>query len=104
MYLYIIKRRYIGDPNVAGIRASLSISTPNESWLQAQINNGEFASRSEVVNDLIRRAREHNREADYIRTKLIAGEQAAEKHGWVTETPKDMLDAFKENARRDGKL
>ena len=85
---------------MAGTRASLSISTRNESWLQTQIDKGEFASRSEVVNDLIRKARE----VEYIRTKLIASEKSVEKHGWVTETPNEMLEGFKERARRDGKL
>ena len=39
-------------------RASLSISEPNEQWIQEQIDSKEFWSRSEVLNDLIRRARE----------------------------------------------
>ncbi|MCG8027382.1 MAG: CopG family transcriptional regulator [Candidatus Thiodiazotropha taylori] len=89
---------------MAGTRASLSISTPNESWLQAQIDSGEFASRSEIVNDLIRKAREKDREAEYIRTKLLASEKSLEEHGWVKETPNEMLDGFKERARRDGKI
>ncbi|MEW8323740.1 MAG: CopG family transcriptional regulator [Candidatus Thiodiazotropha taylori] len=89
---------------MAGTRASLSISTPNESWLQSQIDSGEFASRSEVVNDLIRKAREKDREAEYIRTKLLASEKSLEEHGWVKETPNEMLDGFKERARRDGKI
>ncbi len=89
---------------MAGTRASLSISTPNESWLQAQIDSGEFASRSEVVNDLIRKAREKDREAEYIRTKLLASEKSVEQHGWVRETPNEMLEGFKERARRDGKI
>ena len=38
---------------MAGKRASLSISTPNEDRIQGQIASGEFASRSEVVNDLL---------------------------------------------------
>ncbi|MCG7954649.1 MAG: CopG family transcriptional regulator [Candidatus Thiodiazotropha taylori] len=89
---------------MAGNRASLSISTPNESWLQAQIDSGEFASRSEVVNDLIRKARKKDREAEYIRTKLLASEKSLEEHGWVKETPNEMLIGFKERARHDGKI
>ncbi|MCG7971918.1 MAG: CopG family transcriptional regulator [Candidatus Thiodiazotropha taylori] len=89
---------------MAGNRASLSILTPNESWLQAQIDSGEFASRSEVVNDLIRKAREKDREAEYIRTKLLASEKSLEEHGWVKETPNEMLNGFKERARHDGKI
>ena len=85
---------------MAGTRASVSISTPNEKWIQAQIASGEFASRSEVVNDLIRRARE----IEVIRQRLIAAEQSVAERGWVTETPQQMLDGFKEKARHDGKL
>ena len=85
---------------MAGTRASLSISTPNENWIQGQIASGEFASRSEVVNDLIRRVRE----IEVIRARLITAEQSVEKHGWVRKTPEQMLDGFKEKARQDGKL
>lgn len=85
---------------MAGTRASLSISTPNEDWIQSQIASGEFSSRSEVVNDLIRRARE----IEVIRERLIAAEQSVADHGWVRKTPEQMLSGFKEKAERDGKL
>ena len=38
-------------------RASISISPPNDEWIKLQIDSEEFSSRSEVVNDLIRKAR-----------------------------------------------
>ena len=81
-------------------RASLSISEPNERWIQAQIDSKEFSSRSEVVNDLIRKVRE----IDAIRRRLIAAEFSVESHGWVEKTPEEMLESFKERAHRDGKL
>ncbi len=81
---------------MAGTRASLSISKPNEEWIQTQIQSGEFASRSEVVNDLIRRARE----VEVIRQRLIAAEQAE----FSTRTVEETLSAFRERARADGKL
>lgn len=89
-----------GKPTMAGTRASLSISTPNEEWIQSQINSGEFSSRSEVVNDLIRRTRE----IEIIRARLIASEQSVLDRGWVEETPEQMLGSFKAKAQRDGKL
>lgn len=76
---------------MAGTRASLSISTPNEEWIQSQIQSGEFASRSEVVNDLIRRARE----VEDIRSHLRAAERSVAEQGWVTETPAQILGGFK---------
>lgn len=85
---------------MAGTRASLSISKPNEKWIQGQISSGEFSSRSEVVNDLIR----HAREIEVIRAKLIAAEQSVEQYGWNTKSSAEMLNDFKEKARQDGKL
>ena len=34
-----------------------SISEPNDEWLKRQIDNKEYSSKSELVNDLIRQAR-----------------------------------------------
>ena len=81
-------------------RASLSISEPNEKWIQEQINSKEFSSRSEVLNDLIRRARE----IEAIRSRLRASELSALEHGWVAKSSGELLDGFKEKARRDGYL
>ena len=52
-------------------RQSISITTPNEAWLKQQIESEEYTSKSEVVNDLTRKAREN----EYIRYKLIGAEQ-----------------------------
>jgi len=48
-------------------RQSISFTLPNEEWLNAQVESEEYTSKSEVVNDLIWKARE----IEYIRTKLI---------------------------------
>ena len=85
---------------MAEIRASLLISTPNEAWIQGQIASGEFASRSEVVNALICRVRE----TEAVREQLLAAEHSVAARGWITKTPRQMLDSFKEKARQDGKL
>ena len=85
---------------MAGTRASLSISTPNERWIQGQIDSGEYSSRSEVVNDLIRKTRE----VEAIRTRLIAAEQSVLNSGWSTETADQLLEGFRGQAKKDGKL
>ena len=77
---------------------SLSISEPNEKWIQAQIDSKAFSNRSEVLNELVRRARQ----TEAIRERLKEAELSAEELGWVTKTPEEMLDGFKEKARRDG--
>lgn len=81
-------------------RASLSISEPNERWVQSQIDSKEFSSRSEVINDLIRKARE----IEDIRKRLIASELSVAEKGWVNTSQEVMLNGFRERAIADGKL
>ena len=38
-------------------RQSISFTTPNNDWLKAQVESEEYTSKSDVVNDLIRKAR-----------------------------------------------
>ena len=85
---------------MTGTRVSLSLSKPNEAWIQGQISSDEFSSRSEVVNDLIRRVRE----IETVRHRLIAAEQLVGRHGWVDKSPEEMLDGFKAKACRDDRL
>ena len=47
-------------------RQSISF-LPNESWLQTQVDSQEFTNKSDVVNNLIRKARE----IEAIRVRLI---------------------------------
>jgi antitoxin ParD1/3/4 len=85
-------------------RQSISFTEPNDEWLKALVESKEYSSKSEVVNDLIRRAREKSREIELIRAKLIASEKSVEEHGWAEESPQEMLDGFKARARGSGKL
>ena len=58
-------------------RTSISFRPPNEKWIQEQIESQEFTSKSDVINDLIRRARrESEAEIEAIRAALIKGEQS----------------------------
>jgi len=52
-------------------RQSISLTTPNDECLKAQIESEEYTSKSEVVNDLIRKARAQEQENEWIRQKLI---------------------------------
>lgn len=84
-------------------RQSISFTPPNDDWLKAQVESQEFASKSEVVNDLIRKARRRQQEMDYIRVKLIEGEQSGFVE--VTEKTRDqILTKAKAKARENGYL
>ncbi|MBF0447998.1 MAG: type II toxin-antitoxin system ParD family antitoxin [Magnetococcales bacterium] len=81
-------------------RASISISPPNDEWIKLQIDSEEFSSRSEVVNDLIRKARKEQDEIEAIRAALIRGEES----GTSKRTPDDIINAVIEKRRKNGTL
>jgi len=74
------------------VRQSISLTEPNDEWLKSQIQKNEYASKSELVNDLIRQARNQQRQVDWIRMKL----ETAEKSGFTYDSQQDILKASKE--------
>ena len=72
-------------------RQSISFTKPNEEWLKEQVNNEEYTSKSEVVNDLIRQARKQQVEIDWIRAKL----EKSESSGFTEDTKEQILNQSK---------
>jgi len=68
-------------------RQSITFSKPNDEWLKAQIDNDEYSSKSELVNDLIRQARKQQAQIDWIRAKL----EKSERSGFTSETKEQIL-------------
>ena len=58
----------------------------NDDWLKSLVDKEEYASKSEVVNDLIRKARSKQEEIDWLRLKLERAE-----HGGYTELGKEEI-------------
>jgi len=81
-------------------RQSISFTTPNSNWLNAQVESEEYTSKSEVVNDLIRKARAQQNELDFIREKLIKAEQS----GFTNLTRNEILAKSKEELQHNGAL
>jgi len=54
-------------------RLSISFTEPNDKWLKEQIESKEYTSKSELVNDLIRRERDRKKEVEWIRAKIEKG-------------------------------
>jgi len=77
-------------------RQSISFTPPNDEWLKAQVDSQEYTSKSDVVNDLIRKARE----IEYIRAKLIRAEQG----NFSSLSAAEILAKSKEELRRNGEL
>lgn len=77
-------------------RQSISFTPPNEKWLRAQVESQEYTSKSDVVNDLIRKARE----IEGIRARLVQAEQS----GFTNLGQAEILAEAKKEARRNGGL
>lgn len=73
-------------------RQSISLTEPNDKWLKSQIENKEYSSKSELVNDLIRQARNQQKQVDWIKLKL----ETAERSGFTNESQEDILKASKQ--------
>ena len=72
-------------------RQSISFTKPNDEWLKAQVDNDEYSSKSELVNDLIRQARKHQAQIDWIRAKL----DKSESSGFTKDTKDQILNQSK---------
>lgn len=68
-------------------RQSISFTQPNDEWLKTQVDNNEYSSKSELVNDLIRQARKQQRQIDWIGSKL----ERAENSGFTNNSKEQIL-------------
>ncbi len=68
-------------------RQSITLTEPNNQWLTKRVESNEYTSKSEVVNDLIRRARQAVDEIEIIRMKL----ELAEKSGFTQMNREEIL-------------
>jgi antitoxin ParD1/3/4 len=72
-------------------RQSISFTKPNDEWLKTQLENQEYSSKSELINDLIRQARKQQVQIDWIRAKL----NQSEKSGFIEDTKEEILSQSK---------
>jgi antitoxin ParD1/3/4 len=68
-------------------RQSISLTEPNDDWLKNQIESKEYSSKSELVNDLIRQARQQQAKIDWLQAKL----EKAEKSGFTSDSQAEIL-------------
>ncbi len=71
-------------------RQSVTLTESNNSWLNTHVEKvGDYANKSELINDLIRRARR----AEFINHKL----SKSEKSKFVSQSQDEILAEFKMN-------
>lgn len=73
-------------------RQSISFTEPNDEWLKSLIAKQEYASKSEIINDLIRQARNQQSQIDWISAKL----KKAEKSGFTSDSKEEILKQSKD--------
>ena len=78
-------------------RQSITFTPPNDDWLKSQVDSQEYSNKSDVVNDLIRKARQYHNEIEAIRAKLIRAEQS----GFSDRTPEQIREAAKSRLKQN---
>ena len=79
-------------------RQSISFTKPNDEWLKEMVENQEYSSKSELVNDLVRQARKQQVQIDWINNKL----KSAEESGFTNLSKDEILSESK--ARMNGEI
>ena len=72
-------------------RQSISFTKPNDEWLKTQVNSGEYTSKSEIVNDVIRQIRKQQGQVELIRAQL----NKAEHSGFSDASKEEILEQSK---------
>ncbi len=73
-------------------RQSITLTENNDTWLKHHVEKtGDYSNKSELVNDLIRRARR----VEAVNLKL----EQAEQRGFVNQSKDEMLAEFKHNLK-----
>lgn len=83
-------------------RQSISLTKPNDQWLKSLVENEEYSSKSEIVNDLIRKERDRQNELLWLRAKLKKSEERLAVEGPVTQKPEELLAEIKKAVRDNG--
>ncbi|SFW76563.1 antitoxin ParD1/3/4 [Sinomicrobium oceani] len=77
-------------------RQTITINEPNDLWMKDQLKKNEYSSKSELINDLIRKQREWEEERLWLRNELIRGEES----GISNKTMAEILQTAKERAKK----
>lgn len=77
-------------------RQTITVNEPNDRWMKQKVQENEYASKSELINDLIRHKREQEEERKWLRNELIKGEES----GLSQKSMAEILEEAKRRARK----
>ncbi|MEM7620007.1 MAG: CopG family transcriptional regulator [Pseudomonadota bacterium] len=81
-------------------KQSINFTQPNEKWLKNKVDEQEYSSKTELVNDLIRRARENEDKYNQLKQAIEYGLTS----GISDKTPEDIKNDVLERLKKNGKL
>ncbi|MEM6517149.1 MAG: CopG family transcriptional regulator [Bacteroidota bacterium] len=79
-------------------RQSISLTKPNDEWLKSLVESEEYSSKSEVVNDLIRKERFRQTEIEWLRAKLKRSEERMAFEGPIELTSNELFKTIRKEA------
>ena len=82
------------------IKKSITVTDQQESWIQAQLATGNYATDSEIVREALREKQMRMHEAEQIRTALIEAEQ----NDFRSQNKEEIRQEFIDEMKRDGTL
>ncbi|WP_300427067.1 type II toxin-antitoxin system ParD family antitoxin [uncultured Thalassolituus sp.] len=94
---------------MAMVKKSITVTDQQDAWLKAQISAGHYGNESEVLRELIRerqlKEQEAQREVEWIRARLIEGEESVATQGYSGKSLDEIWEVAKEeyNAKRNAK-
>jgi antitoxin ParD1/3/4 len=83
---------------------TISLPEPMKDWIEARIKEGEYASTSDYVRDLVRRDRERRSHPELTMDDLRRIVDESRASGVGEKSVSDILDRAKKHAKASGHL
>lgn len=81
-------------------KQSVNFTEPNETWLNEKVAQREYSSKTELVNDLIRKEREREDKYQALKAAIEVGLAS----GVSAKTADDIRDEALERLKKNGQL
>jgi antitoxin ParD1/3/4 len=85
---------------MAMVKKSITVTDQQDVWLKSQISAGHYGNESEVLRELIRerqlREQESQKEIEWIRARLIEGEESVKTQGYSGKSLDEIWGAAKQ--------
>ncbi len=82
------------------VKQSMNLSEPNDKWLADKVASKEYTSKTDVVNDLCRRAREREDSTKSLEILIAEGLES----GISTRTAEDIRSGVQKRLRKNSQL